>query len=171
METLVTRNSIVAHAAPISPGGVTGQLPTGPRGPADTGPTGGAMSIVVAHIAASRAKLGSLWSNGWHATRHWSATHRLWLGGGIAVALGLGLDWNALAAAGVLSVLFSALPCALMMGLCMKGMRGNQRCAKGKQPVAAPQPMPQAPEVVVAPAPQLELAFTSTQENEHVQNR
>lgn len=52
----------------------------------------------------------------------WIKRRRLLVGSAAIVALGLGLGWNWLAAAGVLPFLFASLPCALMLGLCMKGM-------------------------------------------------
>lgn len=51
----------------------------------------------------------------------WIKQHRLLVGSAAIVVLGLALGWNWLAAAGVLPLLLF-LPCALMMGMCMKGM-------------------------------------------------
>lgn len=82
----------------------------------------------------------------WPAARRWAAGHRLWLGAGTFGALALALGWNRLAAAGALSILLGTLPCAVMMGLCMKGMNGNKSCSQDK-PVAdaAVPPNPASP--------------------------
>lgn len=60
-----------------------------------------------------RDEISSMWT--------WVKQHRLLVGSAAVVVLGLALGWNWLAAAGVLPFLFF-LPCALMMGMCMKGM-------------------------------------------------
>lgn len=99
---------------------------------------------------------------GWPATRRWAARHKLWLGAGAAGALALALGWNRLAAAGALPILLGTLPCAVMMGLCMKGMNGNKSCSQGKPVADAAVPPSPAPPVAGAisaslPNPQLPI--------------
>lgn len=62
-------------------------------------------------------EMSSMWA--------WIKQHRLLVGSAMVVVLGLALGWNWLAAAGVLPFLFF-LPCALMMGMCMKGMGSSK---------------------------------------------
>lgn len=64
-----------------------------------------------------RDEISSMWT--------WVKQHRLLVGSAAVVVLGLALGWNWLAAAGVLPFLFF-LPCALMMGMCMKGMGSSK---------------------------------------------
>jgi len=69
--------------------------------------------------------------------------YRFWIG----LALGAAVVWaasgslSALAATGVGAVLLSVLPCALMMGICMKMMHhgGGDSCDSENK--AAPQPL------------------------------
>lgn len=55
----------------------------------------------------------------------WINQRRRLLGSAAVVALGLALGWNWLAAAGVLPILVAMLPCALMMGMCMRGSKSS----------------------------------------------
>lgn len=55
---------------------------------------------------------------------------RLAIGGVAVVLVGLALGWDSLAAAGLLPILFSTLPCLVMMGVCMKSMKS---CSKKEQ--------------------------------------
>lgn len=54
----------------------------------------------------------------------WVKRRRLLVGSAAVIVLGLALGWNWLAAIGALPFL-AFLPCALMMGMCMKGMGSN----------------------------------------------
>ena len=103
----------------------------------------------------------------WPGVRRWAAGHRLWLGAGTFGALALALGWNRLAAAGALPILLGTLPCAVMMGLCMKGMNGNKSCSQGK-PVAdaAVSPSPASP-VAGAISASLPEALSTVPENNH----
>jgi hypothetical protein len=72
-----------------------------------------------------RDELSGMWT--------WIKHHRLLVGSAAIVVAGLALGWNWLAAAGVLPFLYF-LPCALMMGMCMKGMgSGKSGNAQDKQ--------------------------------------
>jgi hypothetical protein len=76
----------------------------------------------------SRHQSQALWT--------WIKRRRLLVGSAVVAVLGLALGWNWLAAAGVLPILFATLPCALMMGMCMKGMGSNKSgssCSQDKQ--------------------------------------
>lgn len=103
----------------------------------------------------------------WPATRRWAARHKLWLGASTFGALALTLGWSRLAAAGALPILLGTLPCAVMMGLCMKGMNGNKSCSQGK-PVAdaavSPNPTPLVAAATSAPVPE---ALSTVSENNH----
>lgn len=65
-----------------------------------------------------------------HPALLWLKRQRLVIGGVAVVLVGLALGWNSLAAAGLLPILFSTLPCLLMMGVCMKSMKS---CSKKEQ--------------------------------------
>ena len=67
-----------------------------------------------------------------HAVWAWIKRHRLLVGAAAIVVLGLALGWNWLAAIGALPILLF-LPCLLMMGMCMKGMRSNSTGSAGPQ--------------------------------------
>lgn len=83
-------------------------------------------------------EISSMWA--------WVKQHRLLVGSAVVVVLGLALGWNWLAAAGALPFLFF-LPCALMMGMCMKGMgsknTGNSQ-DKQNEPLAGSNSTPSA---------------------------
>jgi hypothetical protein len=90
-----------------------------------------------------RDEISSMWA--------WVKQHRLLVGSAAVVVLGLALGWNWLAAAGALPFLFF-LPCALMMGMCMKGMGSNNagksdsqnsQAAQSRAPAALPEPSSQ----------------------------
>lgn len=69
----------------------------------------------------------------WPAFRRWAARYKFWLGGSAVIALGLALGWNTLAAAGALYLLVCMVPCALMMGMCMKGMGSKANQSSGSR--------------------------------------
>lgn len=97
----------------------------------------------------------------WPAFRRWVARYKLWLGGGAVIALGLALGWNTLAAAGALYLLVCMVPCALMMGMCMKGMGSKDTQSSGSQNEPADDSASTA-----TPA-QPEMTSTHTQENDN----
>ncbi|MGB7420775.1 MAG: hypothetical protein WA917_02735 [Comamonas sp.] len=79
------------------------------------------------------------------ALNHWAVRHKFWLGAasGAFVAVGLTAGWDRLATLGALSTLLAVLPCALMMGLCMKMMKhtdSNGASCSGTQPEQAAEP-------------------------------
>lgn len=70
----------------------------------------------------------------------WINRRRLLVGAAAILVLGLALGWNWLAAIGALQLLWF-LPCALMLGMCMKGMRSNNggnSCSQSKQTTENP---------------------------------
>lgn len=73
--------------------------------------------------------------------------------GGVAIAgLGLAFGWNGLAAIGALPIVFSTVPCLIMMGLCMKSM---QSCSKKEHTLkAADTPTTDAPPTLSGPSSQ-----------------
>lgn len=64
---------------------------------------------------------------------YWGGRRGLLVLGGVALTLGIGLNWGWLAAVGVTPILLAVLPCAAMcaLGLCMHGMK--------KKPSGAPE--------------------------------
>lgn len=137
METLAIHNVALDHPACDLPEHAGPDASTA-RVPADPPPTGVHPRVV----GSPTARTSSWWSPSldppwWRAGRRWAGRHKLWLGGGALGALGLALGWNWLAAAGVLSVLLPILPCALMMAVCMKGMRSCQKTSSPQDKQAA----------------------------------
>lgn len=65
-----------------------------------------------------------------HPAVRWIKRQRLLIGGIAIAGLGLAFGWNWLAAVGALPILFSTLPCLVMMGVCMKSMKS---CSKKEQ--------------------------------------
>lgn len=65
-----------------------------------------------------------------HPVVRWLQRHRLLIGGITIGCLGLAFGWNWLAAIGALPILFSTLPCLIMIGVCMKSMKS---CSKNEQ--------------------------------------
>lgn len=97
----------------------------------------------------------------WPVLRRWAARYKLWLGAGAVIALGLALGWNTLAAAGALYLLVCMVPCALMMGMCMKNMGSKDTQGSGS-------PDKQADDSASAvTATQPEMTATRTQENDN----
>ncbi|KEZ76013.1 hypothetical protein [Salinisphaera hydrothermalis] len=87
-----------------------------------------------------------------HPALHWLKRQRLMIGGLAIVGLGLAFGWNGLAAAGVLPILLSTLPCLIMVGICMKSM---QSCSKNEQKAeAAHAPANDSPALLPGPSPQ-----------------
>jgi hypothetical protein len=76
-------------------------------------------------------------------TREWLQVARYYLGrprmlvvgGGVAIVAGMVLNWSWLVASGVLPILLTALPCAVMcgLGLCAHKMFGNSSCSTDAQ--------------------------------------
>ncbi len=86
----------------------------------------------------SQSQDGSLGRDLLYALRYYLRSRRgLFVLAGLAIAVGLALNWSWLAAAGIAPTLISVLPCLAMcaLGLCMNRMTGGA-CAS--RPVADP---------------------------------
>lgn len=92
-------------------------------------------------------------SNRLHPALSWLWRRRLMVGGIAVAAVGLALGWNWLAAASVLPILLCTVPCAIMMGMCMKGKhsgKSSKSCADDEQAAKAADPEPPS---ALAPLP------------------
>jgi hypothetical protein len=101
---------------------------------------------------------------------NWAARHKFWLGAasGAFVAVGLTAGWDRLATLGALSTLLAVLPCALMMGLCMKMMKhtdSNGASCSGTQPERTAEPA--SPDQTALQAPQIEFSPARVLEQDH----
>lgn len=75
----------------------------------------------------------------------WIKQRRILVGAIVVVAVGLAMGWQWLAAIGALPILLSTLPCAFMMGMCMKGMKssgGGDADAKDTTDTGSGEPSP-----------------------------
>lgn len=76
-----------------------------------------------------------------HPALLWLKRRRLMVGGIAVAAVALAFGWDWLAATGLLFI----LPCAIMMGMCMKGMfsgKSGKSCSHNEQTTEAADPKP-----------------------------
>ncbi len=86
-----------------------------------------------------------------HPALLWLERRRLLIGGVGIAAIGLALSWDWMVAVGALPLLYT-LPCAIMMGMCMKHMSSNgsgKSCSDNEQTAKAADSKPPA----LAPLP------------------
>ena len=90
----------------------------------------------------------------------WLSALRYWLRGSngviamfvLAVVIGAALNWSWLVAVGVVPILLTVLPCAVMcgLGLCMNRMTGNSCSTSSESPDHSSTPMPKAVQRIAA---------------------
>ena len=104
------------------------------------------------------------------ALNHWAVRQKFWLGAasGAFVAVGLTAGWDRLATLGALSTLLAVLPCALMMGLCMKMMKHTDSNGASCSGVPAQRTAePASPDQAALQAPQIGLSVPLLLEKDH----